>query len=431
MTHRIARTTGLVLTALVGLAPAARGDDWPQWRGPNRDAKVTGFKAPATWPKELTRKWKETVGDGVATPALVGDRFYVFSREGSKEVIRALDANTGKDVWKDGYDAQPATGPASPFPGPRSSPTVADGKVIALGARGTLSCLDAATGKVVWRKDDPFKTAWPPFFTSASPLVVDGLVILPVGGKARGQMGGTDEGAVVAFDLATGAEKWKWPGGSTAYASPSLATVDGTRVVVAETDKMIVGLGLADGKLLWQTPYAPEGGGKGGGKGGKGGGGRAYNASTPMADGQTLIYAGVGRGAKAVRLEKGADGLAAKELWSNPDGSTQFNTPVVKDGLVFGISDRNTLFCITKDGKTAWSVPIKSERGYGSVVDVGSALVALTPAGELTVFEPSEKEFKELARYKVADAGTYAYPVISGNRVYIKDKDSVALWTID
>jgi outer membrane protein assembly factor BamB len=409
MTHRIARTTGLVLTALVGFAPAARGDDWPQWRGPNRDAKVTGFKAPATWPNELTKKWKQTVGEGVSTPALVGDRLYVFSRQEGKEVTRALDANTGKEIWKDQYEAQGATGPASGFSGPRASPTVADGKVVTLGVRGALSCLDAATGKMIWRKDD-FKS-WPRFFSSSSPIVTDGLVIA--------QLGGESKGGVVAYDLATGAERWKWTDDGTAYASPSLLTVDGTKVVVAETERQIVGVGLADGKLVWKTPYPLSGKGRG------------YNASTPTPDGQTLIYAGAGRGTKAVRLEKSADGLAAKELWANSETSVQFNTPVVKDGLVFGISDRDNLFCITKDGKTAWTSPIKGTRGYGSVVDVGPTLIALTPAGELTVFAPSDKEFKELAKYKVADGGTYAYPVIAGNRIYVKDKDGVTLWTIE
>src|SRR5690349_8671574 len=406
MTQRIAGTTALVLTALTWLGSAARGGDWPPWRGPNRDAKVTGFTAPATWPKDLTKKWKVTVGDGVATPALVGDRLYVFSREGGKEVIRALDANTGKEIWKDDYEAQGATGPASGYSGPRASPTVADGKVVTLGVRGTLSCLDAATGKVVWRKDD-FKS-WPRFFSSSSPIATDGLCIA--------QLGGESKGGIVAYDLATGAERWKWTDDGTAYASPNLLTVDGTKVVVAETNTQIVGVGLADGKLLWKTPYPLSGKGRG------------YNASTPTPDGQTLIYAGAGRGTKAVRLEKGADGLAAKELWANGENSVQFNTPVVKDGLVFGISDRDNLFCINKDGKTAWTTQLKGTRGYGSVVDVGPALIALTPAGELTVFEPSEKGVQEVAKYKGAEKGADGYPVISGNRIYVKDQDNVTPW---
>src|SRR5262249_29704555 len=152
----------------------AGAQDWPQWRGPNRDAKATGFTAPTTWPKEPTRKWQVKVGDGVATPALVGDKLYVFSRQEGNEGIRCLAAADGKEIWADKYEAAGFNGPDSGFPGPRSSPAVADGKVVTLGVQGTLSCLDAASGTVVWRKND-FKGSLPRFHTSSSPIIVDGL----------------------------------------------------------------------------------------------------------------------------------------------------------------------------------------------------------------------------------------------------------------
>src|SRR5262245_60588569 len=121
------KTRFLLLIAVVSVPiVGAAGADWPQWRGPNRDAKVTGFSAPSTWPKELTKKWSETVGSGVATPALVNDKLYTFGREDADEVVRCRDAGTGKEVWKKSYKADPARGAASPYPGPRSSPTVAD-----------------------------------------------------------------------------------------------------------------------------------------------------------------------------------------------------------------------------------------------------------------------------------------------------------------
>src|SRR5579871_6764749 len=148
-------TRGLLLGSVLLLGTTtATAQDWPQWRGPNRDAHATGFKAPATWPKELTQKWKVTVGDGVATPALVGDRLYVFGRQSGSEVVRCLDAADGKELWQDKYETGGATGPAAGFSGPRSSPAVADGKVVTLGVRGVLSCYDAASGKMLWRKDD-------------------------------------------------------------------------------------------------------------------------------------------------------------------------------------------------------------------------------------------------------------------------------------
>lgn len=389
--------------------------DWPQWRGPNRDAKANGFQAPKTWPKELTQKWKVKVGDGVATPALVGDKLYVFSREGGNEVVRCLEAATGKEIWQDKYEAPAVRGPAARFSGPRCSPTVAEGKVVTLGVGGTLSCFDAASGNKLWRKDD-FKGSLPRFSTSSSPIVVDGLCIA--------QLGGERDGGIVAYDLATGAEKWKWTGDGTAYASPVLDTVEGGKEIVAETAANIVGIAIADGKLLWKTPFAASGRG------------RSYNACTPIVDGPTIIYSGSGRGTKAVKIEKQGDGLAAKELWSNKENAVQFNTPVLKNGLLFGISADNKLFCLNaKDGKTAWTEPVPGSggrsRGYGSIVDAGSVLLALTPAAQLIVFEPSDKQFKQIASYKVAEGDTYAYPVVAGNRIFVKDRDSLILWTIE
>ena len=168
---------------LVG-ATSVFGQDWPQWRGANRDGKVAGFTAPQTWPQALTQKWKMTVGAGDATPALVGDRLYVFVRQGDEEVTLCLSAADGKELWRDKYAAQAVTGAAARHPGPRSSPAVADGKVVTLGVGGVLSCLDAATGKVVWRNEE-FTKAVPQFFTATSPILVDGMCIAHLGGKGK------------------------------------------------------------------------------------------------------------------------------------------------------------------------------------------------------------------------------------------------------
>jgi outer membrane protein assembly factor BamB len=467
MKIRILTTRAVALGVMVASATGIWADDWPQWRGPHRDAKVTGFKAPASWPKELAQQWKITVGEGVATPALVGNRLYVFSRQDGNEILRCLDAGTSKELWQDKYPAEGATGPAAGFSGPRCSPTVADGKVVTVGVRGTLSCLDAATGKKLWRKDDI--QGWPRFFTGSSPIVVNGLCIA--------QLGGQENGALVAYDLATGEEKWKWSGDSPAYASPVLMTVDGSKLIIAMTETKIVACDTANGKLVWETPFKVQG--------------RGYNAATPMVDGQTLFYAGSGRGVTAVQFAKQGDKVSAKELWKNTDKSVQFNTPVIKDGLLYGITQGNDLFCLNvQDGKTAWSAPLgqpgmgggagrgaqpgggappappgqvgraqpqrgregeggQPQRGgppsggrggrggrggggagYGSIVDAGSVLLALTPNAQLVVFEPSDKAFKQVAKYKVADKDTYAYPVLAGNRVYVKDGESLILWTV-
>jgi outer membrane protein assembly factor BamB len=417
----------LLAAAVLGACALAAGAaDWPQWRGPNRDNKVEGFTAPATWPKDLAQKWKVTVGDGDASPALVGDKVYVFTRQGGDEVIRCLGAADGKELWQDKYAQEPARVPMGGHQGPRSTPAVAEGKVCTLGVGGILSCLDADTGKVVWRKDSK---SHPRFYAASSPLIVDGKCVAYLGGEGKGE--------VVAYDLAGGDEKWKWSGEAPAYGSPVLMTVDGTKQVVTLTQKSLVGIDAADGKLLWQVPFATQ-----------------YNSGTPIVDGQTVICSGPaggrmgggggggGGGTVAFKIEKEGDKFTAKELWKKPQAAVKYNTPVLKDGLLYGLStagggrggmgDQPTnFFCMdARTGDVLWTD--KAQRGAcGEILDAGSVLLALTSNQDLVAFEPSNKEYKEVAHFKVADTPTWAYPIVSGKRVFVKDRDSLTLWTIE
>jgi outer membrane protein assembly factor BamB len=386
----------LVAFGLAAFSAAAGGADWPQWRGANRDNKVMGFTAPATWPKELTQAWKVPVGLGDASPVLVGDRIYVFTRQGDNEVTACLEAATGKEVWKEQYAAVAVTGPAARHPGPRGTPAVADGKICTLGVGGVLSCLDAATGKVLWRKES---NVWPMFFTGMSPLIAEGKCIACLGTRGSG--------SVVAYDLASGEEKWKWAGEGPAYGSPVLMTVAGTKQVVTLTETSMVGVGLADGKLLWQTPFS---------------GGR-YNTGTPVIDGQTVICSG-----RALKIEKQGDAFTATDLWKGELPGV-FNTPVLKDGLLYGLNGRRNFFCVNaQTGETVWTdATMRGE--CGELLDAGSVLLALTSDSDLVALKPG-KEYAELAKYKVADTPTWAYPIIDGKRVFVKDAESLALWTL-
>ena len=404
------RLFGVVMVGVMLLATTcAMAQDWPQWRGASRDGKVTGFTAPAAWPKELAQKWKVAVGTGDATPALVGDKLYVFARQGEEEVTLCLDAATGKELWKDKVAAVAVTGAAGRHPGPRSSPTVAGGKVITLGVGGVLSCLDAATGKVAWRNEE-YK-AVPQFFTGMSPIVVDGMVIAHLGGK--------DAGAIAALDLAAGTQKWKYAGDGPAYSSPVLLTVDGSKQVLVQTEKNLLGLSVADGKVLWQVATPAQG--------------RFYNAATPIIDGQTVIFTGQGKGTKAVKIEKQGDAFAAKDLWTSEELGTGFDTPVLKDGFLYGFSDKGNLYCMNaQTGKAAWTDATKRGMGnFAAVLDAGSVLMALPSNSELVVFKPGDKEFAEVAKYKVAETPTYAHPVAAGKRIFVKDQDSLILWAVE
>jgi outer membrane protein assembly factor BamB len=156
--------TFLTVMLVFGMTASAFSQDWPQWRGVNRDGKVTGFDAPKQWPAELNAKWKVIVGLGDASPVMEAGKVYTFGRIGGDEVTMCLDAATGKEIWQNKYPAVAIAGPsASAHPGPRSTPAVGDGKVVTLGIGGVLSCLDAASGKLVWRNEDYTKEV-PQFF---------------------------------------------------------------------------------------------------------------------------------------------------------------------------------------------------------------------------------------------------------------------------
>lgn len=396
----------LLFAMLLG---AAGAQDWPQWLGPQRDAKAPGFQAPKAWPKTLAAQWKVTVGAGDATPALVGDRLYVFTREGNEEVLRCLDiAAKGQTIWMDKYAAQAVSGPSQRHPGPRSSPAVAEGKVVTLGVAGLVSCLDAASGKLLWRRDD-FPKSVPKFFTACSPLIVDGMAIV--------HLGGATNGALVAYDLATGEPKWKWAGEGPGYDSPNVLTAGGVKQIVELTDKSAIGVAASDGKLLWQLPFEPKG--------------MSYNAATPIVDGETVIIAGQGRGTRALKIEKTGEAFNARELWSNPQLAPQYATPVLKDGMLYGLNDKGFLYCMSAaDGKQAWMNDIKRGGAFGALVDAGPVILALPSTSELIAYKPNPRQYEEVALIKVAETPTYAFPVVSGNRVFIKDQDSLAMFVI-
>lgn len=382
--------------------------DWPQWRGIGRDGKVTGFKEPSSWPAELKQEWKINVGYGDATPALSGNKIFLNTRQGADEVILCLDAATGKELWKNQYASAALTGPASSHPGPRSTPAVAEGKVVTFGATAILSCLDANTGKLLWRRENP-ANAFPQFYTGMSPLIVDNLCIVHAGTN--------DNGQVIALDLKTGNEKWIWSGDGPAYASPSIMTFEGRKHLIVQTEKNLLALDLADGKLLWQvvTPVQQ----------------RYYNCVSPYIDGQTIYYTGQGTGIKALKVEKSGKEYVTKELWSNSGVGAKWNTPVLKDGFLYGFTDQKRIYCLNAStGQTAW-IDNAVNGDFATIVDCGSVIIGLPVTSNLIVFKPESAAYAEVAKYKVSDTPIYSYPVVAGNLIYIKDVENLILFKIN
>lgn len=394
---------GWWLSAALGCAAfavTAMAADWPQYRGANRDNKITGFTEPATWPKAFTQKWKVSVGDGVASPVLVGDKVYAFARVGEDEVLVCLKASDGSEVWKDKYAADKVTGAAGGFKGPRGTPAVGEGKICTLGVGGVVSCLEADTGKLVWRKETKSR---PKFSTSTSPVIEKELCIVHVGTDGRGDL--------TAYELKSGDVKWKVTGDGPSYGSPVIATIHGVRQVVELTDKSLMGVSL-EGKQLWKVAH-PTG---------------RYQTGTPVIDGDTVICSGT-----AFTITKDGDTFGTKQAWKGTMPHN-YNSPVLKDGLLYGLTGqgRNTsIFCVdAKTGKTLWTDTAR--RGEcGAILDGGSVLLALTSDSNLVAFKPSNSEYKEVASIKVADSPTWAYPIIDGKRVFVKDRDSVISWTME
>ena len=246
--------------------------DWPQWRGPDRDGAMR-FIEPKAWPEKLTSKWKVPVGDGYASPLFAGGRIFQFARQGNDEVAMSVDPETGKMLWRESYPApyEPVQSAARHGKGPKSTPLYYDGRLYTFGISGILSSFDAATGKVEWRKEyaKDFKGTWPQFGTSMSPVAGDGVVVVLIGTN--------DDGAVAAYDAKSGAQKWIWKGDGPAYASPVIVEIEGVKQVVTLTQKYAVGLALASGDLLWRIDFPGRSG---------------MNIPTPLRFGQRLILAG-------------------------------------------------------------------------------------------------------------------------------------------
>src|ERR671919_644592 len=198
MTHRLIVGT-FVLAAFTAAVAAQGGPDWPQWRGPRRDGTLTAFTEPKVWPDALKQQWKITVGEGYATPILVGNRVYQFSRQGENEILRAIDAATGKMIWEKSYAApfEMTSGTRRHGPGPKSTPTYADGRIFTLGMSSIVTAWDPATGKV----------------------------------------------------------RWSWTGDGPAYGSPIIADIGGTRHLLLFSQQNFIGVNPATGALFWSVPF--------------------------------------------------------------------------------------------------------------------------------------------------------------------------------
>ena len=266
------------ILAVLSHAPVAMCQEWPQWRGPNRDGVTTSFREPTSWPERLTRQWKVDVGLGYATPLLVNNRVYIYTRQDEEEVMTALDGDSGEVIWRTSYpapfDMKSAT--ARHGPGPKSTPAFADGRLFTLGMSGIVTSFDAETGRQLWQ--NPAPPVEPLYHTAMSPVVEGDLVIFHVGGH--------NDGALTAFNVETGDIQWSWQGDGPSYGSPLVVDLAGMRQVVTFTQENLVGVSVETGVLLWSRPFTTR---------------STTTSQTPIQYGNNIIQAGRGNGITAFR----------------------------------------------------------------------------------------------------------------------------------
>ena len=389
---------------------AAAGTDWPQWRGPRRDGSVDAA-LPAQWPEALKKRWEITVGAGHASPVVSGNRVVVFAREGDQEIVRALDLASGKEIWRSAYAAPFDVDPAarSHGAGPKSTPAIAGGRVFTLGIGGILSAFDLASGKLIWRVPAP--AALPQYGTATSPLVDPGddtSVIAHVGGY--------ENGALTSFDAATGKRRWQWNGDGPGYGSPIIATFSGVRQVIAQTQKLLVGLDASNGALLWQMPFTTE---------------FDQNAFTPVVFQDLLIFAGIDWPLTAIRLKLDGGKWIGEPVWTNAETPMFMSSPVLIGETIYGLTMRRRGQFVAIDaasGKTLWNTQGR-EGENASLLGSPSWLLASTTDGNLVIARANPRKYEEVLRYQVAQSALWAHPAITGNSIIVKDADKVICWS--
>jgi outer membrane protein assembly factor BamB len=345
---------------------------------------------------------------------VAGDRVFAFTRVGEEEVVSALDLATGKPAWERRYPAPYTMNPAatSHGKGPKSTPLVTEGRVFTLGISGILTCLEAATGRIVWQKEfaRQFKTTSPLYGAATSPIVEGGLLIV--------HLGGHDDGALTAFDPATGAVRWALKGEGPGYASPVVAEIGGMRQLVAETQTRLVGVDPVKGGLLWAVPFTTD---------------YDQNAITPLVVGDLVVYSGVDKPLRAVRPVRKGSAWEATAAWEASDVALYMSSPIAVAGRLVGFSQRKKGQIVALDPKTghvAWA----SEGRQGenaALVALGSSVLALTDAGLLVVLDAGASGYAPLATYTVAESAVWAHPAPVRGGILVKDVDSLSLYRLE
>lgn len=390
-----------------GASVTLRDGDFPDFRGARRDGVVRGVRVATNWKDARPEQvWKERVGPGWSGMIVVDGRLFTQEQRGESEAVVCYDAATGKERWAQTVPARFDEGIAGP--GPRATPTYHQGRLYALGAAGMLSCLNAASGAVVWSRDLAKEASAPPpqWGFSASPLVVDGKAVVFIGGaKALG---------VIAVDAATGKPAWSREGGRESYSSAQLAVIRGKPQLLVQDNKRLAGLAVADGAVLWE-------------RAGEGENIIPMIQPHPLDDG--LLLASQGMGMSLLELREDGGKWSVAEKWTSLKIKPSFNDVVVHDGHLYGLDD-GILTCVElKTGERVWK---RGRFGGGQVLllaDQG-ALIVLSEKGELAIVDAKPQDPGEIFRFPAIDGKTWNHPTVVQDRLFVRNGAEMACFRL-
>jgi outer membrane protein assembly factor BamB len=394
----------VIARLLTGLAVsgALLADDWPQWRGANRDGKSVETGLLKKWPEGGPKLvWKaQGLGEGYASMTIAGGRVYTLGQRGNAEFVAALDAASGKIHWE--------TAIGGPFrerrgDGPRGVPTVEGERLWALAADGTLACLNAKSGAKVWSVSAvrDFGGSVPHWGYSESPLIDGDRVIFNAGGSGT---------AVVALNKATGKAVWKSQSDSAAYSSAILATVGAVKQVLTFTSKGALGVRADNGELLWRYDNVAN---------------RTANIATPIfRDGHVFYSSAYGTGAALLKLAAEGGGVKANEVYFTREMMNHYSSSVLVGDTLYGFSNAILTAMKFQTGEVLWK---DRSVGKGSVIFADGHLYVLGEGGTVALVEAGPAAYREVSRFSFAKSEwpAWAPPAISDGKLFIRDQDSL------
>ncbi|NLF72062.1 MAG: PQQ-binding-like beta-propeller repeat protein [Candidatus Anammoximicrobium sp.] len=395
-------------------------EDFPQFLGPRRDARLTGLRLRRDWLSHPPRLvWRQEIGAGWSTFAAVNGFAVTMEQRGDEELVTCYEIATGGLHWFHAVPARHQTvlGGA----GPRGTPTIHEGRVYALGATGVLRCLDGATGRPVWIEDllarigvsaeeDLSAVAWG---RAHSPLIVDDLVVVPLGGPARGPWV-----SLAAFDKATGRLVWTGGDCQASYSSPVLATIAGQRQILIVNQDAVSGHDPASGQPLWKHPWL-----------GSSRGDANVSQAVPVSHDRVLLSKGYGGGAKLLQVSRAAGGRwQVSEIWSNSRVlRTKYCNVVVHDGHVYGLSD-GILECVElASGRRVWKA---GRYAQGQVLGVDDWLVVQAESGEVALVQATPAGHREGGRFAALDGKTWNNPSLYGRYLLVRNAEQAACYEL-